>query len=112
VTTSNQSQTDTNHDEGVAVMLRSAQVVSGMIFAYWIGFIGLIILGVFKSLPKFSMPDEVIFSLLVMHVGSFPIMLLCVVGVWKLRPRYAKCCLGITLLLALLTYLSIPTVVE
>ncbi len=93
-------------------MLRSAQVVSGMIFAYWIGFIGLIILGVTKSLPPFSMPDESFFSMFFLYVGSFPIMLLCVVGLWRLRPRYAKCCLGITLTLALLTFLSIPTVVE
>ena len=109
--TSNQSQIDDGPNEGAAAMLRSAQVVSGMIFAYWIGFIGLFIGGVAKLLPEIPMPAGGFYSLFYIYVGGFPVMLLCVGGLWRRRPRYAKCCLGITLSLGILTYLSTPTVV-
>lgn len=109
--TSKLPQIDDGPNEGAAAMLRSAQVLSGMIFAYWISFIGLCIGGVAKLLPEIPMSEGGFFSLFYIYVGGFPVMLLCVGGLWIERPRYAKCCLGITLSLGILTYLGIPTVV-
>jgi len=81
-----------------------------MIIAYWAGFVCLIFMSIFVFGPKFSMPDKVFFNLFYIYVGCFPAMLACILALWKKSPRYARICLGFSVSLGIISFLSIPTV--
>ncbi|HEX8296070.1 MAG TPA: hypothetical protein VF593_07200 [Chthoniobacteraceae bacterium] len=75
------------------------------VLTYWGAFILLL-----KQSRHFTLSDSAFFTLLALYALGFPLMLFCSWRLWRHEPRLARVGVAVFVALAILTWLSIPSV--